>query len=91
MYLVCTAFDQCYAVSSTHLTLMMHDVLTLHSLSNSMLASSGCMPNLQNVEVALKVLPKGVFASSDAEEEQHAVAEHICGVALSGIPPTPCD
>ena len=36
-----------------------------------------CMPYLQDVEVALKVLPKWVLASSDAVEEQHAIAVYV--------------
>ena len=47
-----------------------------------------CMPYLQDVEVALKVLPKWVLASSDAVEEQHAIAVYVCGVALPGVPAT---
>ena len=44
-------------------------------------------PHLQNVEVTLIVLSKGVLASSEAVEEQHAKAEDICAVPLTGVPP----
>ena len=45
---------------------------------------------LQDVEVTLKVLSKWVLASSEAVEEQHAKAEDICAVPLTGVPPAAC-
>lgn len=44
--------------------------------------------DLEDVEVSLEMLSKGVFASSDAVEEQHAIAEDVSGVCLPGIAPT---
>lgn len=44
--------------------------------------------NLEDVEVSLIMLSEGVCASSDAVEEQHAIAEDVGGVALASIPPT---
>ncbi len=46
--------------------------------------------DLQDVEVTLVVMPKGVPASSEAVEEQHAIAEDICAVALTSLPPAAC-
>lgn len=43
---------------------------------------------LENVEVSLVVLSKGVFAGSEAVEEQHAIAEDVSGVPLPSIAPT---
>ena len=48
----------------------------------------GTVVDLQDVEVSLIVLSKRVLAGSEAEEEQHAIAEGICGVALPSITPT---
>lgn len=46
--------------------------------------------DLEDVEVPLIVLSKRVLAFSEAEEEQHAIAEDVCGVALPGIPSAAC-
>lgn len=46
------------------------------------------MVNLQDVEVSLIVLSKGVLAGCQAVEEQHAIAEDVCGVTLPSITPT---
>lgn len=47
--------------------------------------------DLQDVEVPLVVLPKGVLAPSEAEEGQHAVAEDIGSIALACIASTSRD
>ena len=46
--------------------------------------------DLEDIEVSLIMLSKGVPASSDAVEEQHAIAEDVSSVSLPGIAPTTC-
>lgn len=48
----------------------------------------GSVVYLKNIEVPLIVLSKRVFAGSKAVEEQHAIAEDVCGVSLPSIAPT---
>ena len=47
-----------------------------------------CGLDLEDVEVSLIVLSKWVLAGSEAIEEQHAIAEDVCGVSLPSIAPT---
>ncbi len=52
--------------------------------------ASSVRKDLQDIEVTLIVMSKGVLASSEAVEQQHAIAEDVCAIALTSLPPAAC-